>query len=177
MSGHPYVLSAVPLLPPFPLAEDDLHDWARVIHSTVRNLQIQMADRVENMTMVGTFSQRPDPKGTRQYFFSKDTGEMFLDSWDDTTGAAVWKQITPISGISNTNSSGIAAAILGRDIKGTVIVVATAFENTVAYNVTVRSLIDSDASGYPDKVRFLVQDDTGTVSPANIPIHWAVFER
>ena len=84
MTEQFYGIPAVLPLPIGPQAEDDVLRWAKELHRVLYDTYIPQADRIENMIMVGeSIATRPDPIGSRRYFFSKspdlEYGNLYID--------------------------------------------------------------------------------------------------
>jgi hypothetical protein len=66
----------------------DLARWAQQIHSAIFDSYIPQTDRIENMIMVGTgTSERPDPIGSRRFYYDLATRVLYLDVRDGGTEA------------------------------------------------------------------------------------------
>jgi len=75
-----YQLPAVMPMPHRPQGEEDLLRWATEVHSSIYDSYIPQADRIENATMVGeTLDERPDPIGSRRYFYHRPAKALYLD--------------------------------------------------------------------------------------------------
>lgn len=75
-----YGIPAILPLPHGPQGDEDVLRWAQEIHRILYDSYIPQADRIENMVMVGeSFTTRPDPIGSRRYFFDRTLSNLWLD--------------------------------------------------------------------------------------------------
>ena len=108
MSDTPMVLPAVPLMPPFPVGEDaDLLEWARILHSSFRDLLTTTSDRIENAIMVGALTDRPDAIGMRQIFVDEKARRVYVDVFSSSAGTASWLEIPDFTGWVPSFAEGI----------------------------------------------------------------------
>lgn len=84
MNEQFYGIPAILGLPHKPDSENDILRWAREAHDVLYNSYIPQTDRIENMVMVGeSIATRPDPIGSRRYFFSITPGEEYGNLYID----------------------------------------------------------------------------------------------
>jgi len=83
-----YILPALMELPPTPMVESDLLEWAKKTHATLQSSYIPQADRIESMIMSEHgLGLRPTPTGTRRLFYDRDTDVMYIDEFTSATTA------------------------------------------------------------------------------------------
>ena len=88
-----YTLPAVMALPPMPLEEGALLDWAKQIHAALQTSYIPQSDRIENMIMSEPgLGKRPDPTGSRRLYYDRSTQIMYMDKQLDEF-TAEWEPV------------------------------------------------------------------------------------
>lgn len=84
-------------IPNPPLSDEEVLDWARELTEMLRHDHTDNVDRVETMVMSDhRTTNRPEPKGSRRFFFDEYTGVLYLDTTLDNVTS--WHPInyTPV---------------------------------------------------------------------------------
>jgi len=178
-----YRLRAAPAMPPFPsYAEtNSIVPWAQQFHTTFVNEFVRLSDRVENMNLVEDFSNRPAADGTRGIYYSYDSQETFIDTYDASTGNIGWKQVAGQRGTGQTNASGYYDVTFSRSFPNAQQpIVLHAVEDTAAgagvgRSSFVASWFGGGGGGAWTGVRIRVRDDSGA-NVVGATVHWMALE-